>query len=106
MIREKWFHFHCPNGHTWNLKESHPRIQVACFFPRLDRCDDYAKERGIMVGGTFAHLCPECGEQGKPSNHHFWGTLGGRKCSYACLEAEGGNCKCMCGGQYHGIESR
>lgn len=107
MSKTYWTPYHCKVcDHRWNVDDNNEcRTQVTCNYPKFVRTDAHAKEYGIEVGGTFSNLCPKCGAEGFRHHKGFTATLGGVRCSHACQEAEGGSCKCICGGLYHGIAS-
>lgn len=102
--KTRFFRYSCPQRHLWNVAQteggqdaSPARVQITCSFP-------YNEYQGRPTG-TFAQICPECGEAGQKGRKYFTGRHGAGTCESICATATGGNCKCSCGGTRHGISA-
>ena len=83
-----------------------PRTQINCTLPRIDRTDDYARERGITVSGHMAVLCPECSSpRTDPTKRKIHASASATACETVCAEATGSKCQCSCEGARHGISA-
>lgn len=100
------FSLHC--GHVFNLEVDEAAGYVigqlvSCDYPENRRQDEFGLKRGLTHTGRYAHLCPNCGAESYPAGKRFRGATTKTACEAVCQRAEGGECRCSCGGSRHGI---